>query len=30
MLDLFTLLGGNEQYSDLVREFRIRLARTLN
>jgi len=30
MLDLFTLLGGNAQYDDLVREFRIRLARTLN
>jgi putative thioredoxin len=30
MLDLFTLLGGNAQYGDLVREFRIRLARTLN
>ena len=30
MLDLFTLLGGNAQYDDLVREFRIALARTLN
>jgi putative thioredoxin len=30
MLDLFTLLGGNAQYDDLVREFRILLARTLN
>jgi len=30
MLDLFTLLGENPQYDDLVREFRIRLARTLN
>jgi putative thioredoxin len=30
MLDLFTLLGGNAQYDDLVREFRIRLSRTLN
>ncbi len=30
MLDLFTLLGGNAQYDDLVREFRIQLARTLN
>lgn len=30
MLDLFTLLGGNPQYDDLVREFRIQLARTLN
>jgi putative thioredoxin len=30
MLDLFTLLGGEAQYDDLMREFRIRLARTLN
>ena len=30
MLDLFTLLGGNAQYDDLVREFRVALARTLN
>ena len=30
MLDLFTLLGSNAQYDDLVREFRIALARTLN
>lgn len=30
MLDLFTLLGGDTQYDDLVREFRIQLARTLN
>ena len=30
MLDLFALLGGDPQYDDLVREFRIRLARTLN
>jgi putative thioredoxin len=30
MLDLFTLLGGDPQYADLVREFRIQLARTLN
>jgi putative thioredoxin len=30
MLDLFTLLDGNAQYHDLVREFRILLARTLN
>ncbi|MDP2826141.1 MAG: tetratricopeptide repeat protein [Sulfuritalea sp.] len=30
MLDLFTLLGGDAQYDDLVREFRIALARTLN
>ena len=30
MLDLFTLLGGEPQHDDLVREFRIRLARTLN
>lgn len=30
MLDLFTLLGGDAQYDDLVREFRIQLARTLN
>ncbi|MDP2809484.1 MAG: tetratricopeptide repeat protein [Rhodocyclaceae bacterium] len=30
MLDLFTLLGGDPQYDDLVREFRIQLARTLN
>ena len=30
MLDLFALLGGNGQYDDLVREFRILLARTLN
>lgn len=30
MLDLFTLLGGDARYDDLVREFRIQLARTLN
>jgi len=30
MLDLFTLLDGNPQFDDLVREFRIRLSRTLN
>jgi len=30
MLDLFTLLGSDQQHGDLVREFRIRLARTLN
>ena len=30
MLDLFTLLGGNAQHHDLLREFRILLARTLN
>lgn len=30
MLDLFTLLGGHPQYDDLVRKFRIQLARTLN
>ena len=30
MLDLFALLGSNAQYDDLVREFRIQLARTLN
>jgi putative thioredoxin len=30
MLDLFALLGGDAQYDDLVREFRIQLARTLN
>lgn len=30
MLDLFTLLGGDAQHDDLVREFRILLARTLN
>jgi putative thioredoxin len=30
MLELFTLLGSNGQYDDLVREFRIALARTLN
>lgn len=30
MLDLFTLLGGDAQFDDLVREFRIALARTLN
>ncbi|MDO8789706.1 MAG: tetratricopeptide repeat protein [Sulfuritalea sp.] len=30
MVDLFTLLGGDPQHDDLVREFRIRLARTLN
>lgn len=30
MLDLFTLLGSDGQYDDLVREFRIALARTLN
>jgi putative thioredoxin len=30
MLNLFTLLGADPQFDDLVREFRIRLARTLN
>lgn len=30
MLDLFTLLGRDAQFDDLVREFRIQLARTLN
>jgi putative thioredoxin len=30
MLDLFTLLGATGQFDELVREFRIRLARTLN
>ena len=30
MLDLFTLLGANAHFDDLVREFRIRLARTLH
>lgn len=30
MLDLFTLLGGDPQNDELVREFRILLARTLN
>ena len=30
MLDLFTVLGSDPQYHDLVREFRIQLARTLN
>jgi len=30
MLDLFTLLGGDARYDDLVRDFRLRLARTLN
>jgi len=30
MVDLFTLLGGDPHYHDLVRDFRIRLARTLN
>ncbi|MCX7155516.1 MAG: tetratricopeptide repeat protein [Rhodocyclales bacterium] len=30
MLDLFTLLGDQPQHEDLVREFRIQLARTLN
>ena len=30
MLDLFSLLGGDAQFDDLVREFRIALARTLN
>ena len=30
MLDLFALLGGNARFDDLVREFRIRLSRTLN
>lgn len=30
MLNLFTLLAGQPQYDDLVREFRIALARTLN
>jgi putative thioredoxin len=30
MLDLFSLLGDAPEHDDLVREFRIRLARTLN
>lgn len=30
MLDLFTLLAPQPQYDDLVREFRVALARTLN
>jgi putative thioredoxin len=30
MLDLFVLLGDDSQFDDLVREFRVRLARTLN
>jgi putative thioredoxin len=30
MLDLFALLGANPQFDDLVREFRVQLARTLN
>ena len=30
MLDLFTLLGADPQHNDLLREFRTRLARTLN
>lgn len=30
MLDLFTLLGGDARHDDLVRDFRVRLARTLN
>lgn len=30
MLDLFTLLGADPRFDDLVREFRIQLARTLN
>lgn len=30
MLDLFTLLGSDPQYDDLMREYRIRLARILN
>jgi putative thioredoxin len=30
MLDLFALLAAQPQYDDLVREFRIALARTLN
>jgi putative thioredoxin len=30
MIDLFTLLGGDPHCEDLVREFRIQLARTLN
>lgn len=30
MLDLFTLLGADPRHEDLVREFRIQLARTLN
>jgi len=30
MLDLFALLGDQPQHEDLVREFRIQLARTLN
>ncbi len=30
MLDLFALLGGDAQHEELVREFRIQLARTLN
>jgi putative thioredoxin len=30
MLDLFAMLGADAHYDDLVREFRIQLARTLN
>ena len=30
MLDLFTLLGASTGHGELVREFRILLARTLN
>ena len=30
ILALFTLLGSDGQYDDLVREYRIALARTLN
>ncbi|MDP2134886.1 MAG: tetratricopeptide repeat protein [Sulfuritalea sp.] len=30
MLDLFTLLGSNAHYDDLVREYRVQLARTLH
>jgi len=30
MLDLFTLLAQSPSYNDLVREFRVQLARTLN
>jgi hypothetical protein len=30
MLTLFTLLAGQPQHEDVVREFRVALARTLN
>ena len=30
MLDLFTLVGGDAHFDDLLKEFRIALERTLN